>query len=216
MASEEIIQVIDAQKKFGNNTVLDKVSITCKKGGIYGIAGHNGSGKTVLFKCICGFLHLDQGEIRINGKCLKKDFDMIDNAGIIIEEPAFLRGWSGIKNLEFLYMIRNPKNRKHLNNMMEKVGLDPDSKKRVGQYSMGMRQRLAIAQAIMENQEILILDEPMNGLDKNGVADMRKLFLELRGEGKTILMASHNKEDIDILCDEVYEMDMGVMLKLYK
>lgn len=133
-----------------------------------------------------------------------------DNA-VYIEEPSFLRNYSGYKNLDFLYRIRNKKNRQHLYEVMRKVGLDPLSKKRVRNYSLGMRQRLAIAQAIMEEQPILILDEPMNGLDKRGVSEMRDFFKELKNQGKTILMASHNKEDIDVLCDRVYEMDAGVL-----
>lgn len=135
-------------------------------------------------------------------------------AGIIIEEPSFLKNVSGLRNLDILYRIKHGKDRAHLKNVMEKAGLNPDSKKQVGNYSMGMKQRLAIAQAIMENQEILILDEPMNGLDHKGVEEMRELFLNLKKEGKLILLASHNREDIDILCDEVYEMEMGELKRI--
>ena len=165
----------------------------------------------MLFKSICGLYRLDEGEIWIGDKKMKRDIDMLTEAGIIIEEPSFLRNYSGYKNLDFLYRIRNKKNRQHLYEVMRKVGLDPLSKKRVCNYSLGMRQRLAIAQAIMEEQPILILDEPMNGLDKRGVSEMRKFFMELKNQGKTILMASHNKEDIDMLCDHVYEMDAGAL-----
>lgn len=210
----EIIKVENASKSFYNNKVLDNVSLSCEAGKIYGIIGYNGSGKTVLFKSICGFYHLDEGKIWIRGKKMKKDMDMLTEAGIIIEEPAFLRNQSGYRNLEFLYRLRNRKNKKHIYEIMSKVGLDPSSRKKVCNYSLGMRQRLAIAQAIMEDQPILILDEPMNGLDKRGVIDMRNFFEGLKGEGKTILMASHNKEDIDVLCDEVYEMDMGKLSKV--
>lgn len=139
---------------------------------------------------------------------------MIPNAGVIIEEPAFLSGFSGIKNLEMLYLIHNKRDRRKLESVMRQVGLNPMMKKHVEKYSLGMRQRLAIAQAIMEDQEILVFDEPMNGLDKNGIADMRKLFLKLKQEGKTILFASHNKEDIEVLCDEVYEMENGNLTKV--
>lgn len=208
---QEIIRVENASKSFRGHTVLKKVSLTCEVGNIYGIIGYNGSGKTVLFKSICGFYRLDEGEIWIGDKKMKRDLDMLTEAGIIIEEPSFLRNYSGYKNLDFLYRIRNKKNRQHLYEVMRKVGLDPLSKKRVCNYSLGMRQRLAIAQAIMEEQPILILDEPMNGLDKRGVSEMREFFKELKNQGKTILMASHNKEDIDVLCDRVYEMDAGVM-----
>lgn len=208
---QEIIRVENASKSFRGHTVLKKISLTCEVGNIYGIIGYNGSGKTVLFKSICGLYRLDEGEIWIGDKKMKRDIDMLTEAGIIIEEPSFLRNYSGYKNLDFLYRIRNKKNRQHLYEVMRKVGLDPLSKKRVCNYSLGMRQRLAIAQAIMEVQPILILDEPMNGLDKRGVSEMRDFFKELKNQGKTILMASHNKEDIDVLCDRVYEMDAGVL-----
>lgn len=210
----DIIKVENASKSFNNYKVLDNASLSCEAGKIYGIVGYNGSGKTVLFKCICGFYHLDEGEIWIRGKKMKKDMDMLTEAGIIIEEPAFLRNHSGYRNLDFLYRLRNHKNKKHIYEIMNKVGLDPSSRKKVCNYSLGMRQRLAIAQAIMEDQPILILDEPMNGLDKRGVIDMRNFFEGLKKEGKTILMASHSKEDIDVLCDEVYEMDMGKISKV--
>lgn len=142
-----------------------------------------------------------------------KDADMLQNAGIIIEEPGFLRQWSGFHNLEFLYTIRNKLNKKYMYSVLEKVGVEPRSKIPVGKYSLGMRQRLAIGQAIMENPDILILDEPMNGLDKNGVQEMRGLFEQMKNEGKLIILASHNREDIDVLCDEVYEMENGILKK---
>ena len=209
--SQDVIRIDKACKSFGQQQVLKDIDLCVQEGTIYGIVGHNGSGKTVLFKCICGLLYLDSGSIYVRGKEMHKDIDMLNEAGVIIEEPAFLGNYSGYKNLDYLYRIRHPKNREHIEAVLEKVGLDPKSRKRVKNYSMGMRQRLAIAQAIMEEQKMLILDEPMNGLDKNGVADMRKLFLELKEQGRTILFASHNKEDIDVLCDHVYEMEMGML-----
>ena len=210
----DIIRVEHASKSFNKHKVLDDVSLTCEAGKIYGIVGYNGSGKTVLFKSICGLYHLDEGEIWIREKKMKKDMDMLTEAGIIIEEPAFLRNQNGFRNLDYLYRLRNRKNKQHIYEVMRKVGLDPTSRKHVCNYSLGMRQRLAIAQAIMEEQPILILDEPMNGLDKRGVAEMRSFFEEMKQSGKTILMASHNKEDIDVLCDEVYEMDMGKLSRV--
>ena len=141
----DIIKVENASKSFNNYKVLDNVSLSCEAGKIYGIVGYNGSGKTVLFKCICGFYHLDEGEIWIRGKKMKKDMDMLTEAGIIIEEPAFLRNHSGYRNLDFLYRLRNHKNKKHIYEIMNKVGLDPSSRKKVCNYSLGMRQRLAIA-----------------------------------------------------------------------
>lgn len=207
--SQVTIKVDNAVKKFDKYTILDHVNITCNKGEICGIVGRNGSGKTVLFKSICGFVKLNEGTITVNGKVMGKDLRVLKKAGIIIEEPGFLRNKSGMKNLEYLYMINNKKDKKYLRSVMENVGLDPYSRKKVGKYSLGMRQRLAIAQATMEDQDIIILDEPMNGLDNHGVQEVREYLLQLKKQGKTILIASHNREDIDVLCDKVYEMDNG-------
>ncbi|HIV22610.1 MAG TPA: ABC transporter ATP-binding protein [Candidatus Merdiplasma excrementigallinarum] len=209
-----MIEIEHVEKSFKDVKVLKDVSLKCEPGKIYGIVGRNGSGKTVLFKCICGFLKCDSGEIRVDGKIVGKDLDMLKNAGIIIEEPGFLRKMSGYRNLEYLYTIRNRKDRDYIKRIMETVGLDPNMKKSVGKYSLGMRQRLAIAQAIMEKPDILILDEPLNGLDKTGAEEFRNLFLTMRNEGKLILIATHNKEDIDMLCDKVYEMDAGYLTEL--
>ena len=205
------IKVKDVCKYFGKTQVLDHVNMECRQGEITGIIGRNGAGKTVLFKIICGLLSLDSGEILINGIKRERQADVLPSVGIIIEEPAFLKNYSGIKNLEYLYMINNKNNRQYLESIMEKVGLDPKSKKHVGKYSMGMRQRLAIAQSIMEEPEYLILDEPFNGLDSHGVNEMRELFLELKKRRKVILIASHNSEDINILCDNVYSMESGIL-----
>ena len=207
--SQVTIKVDNAVKKFDKYTVLDHVNITCNKGEICGIVGRNGSGKTVLFKSICGFVKLNEGTITVNGKVMGKDMKVLKKAGIIIEEPGFLRNKSGMKNLEYLYMINNKRDKKYLRSVMENVGLDPYSRKKVGKYSLRMRQRLAIAQATMEDQDIIILDEPMNGLDNHGVQEVREYLLQLKKQGKTILIASHNREDIDVLCDKVYEMDNG-------
>ena len=204
---DKSIKVIGANKYFGKTQALCNVSMECNQGEIVGIIGRNGAGKTVLFKAVCGLLSLDSGEILTGGEI--RQSDILPSAGIIIEEPSFLRNYTGMQNLEYLYMINHKDDRPYLERVMEKVGLDAKSKKRVGKYSMGMRQRLAIAQAIMENPDYLILDEPFNGLDNHGVGEMRELFLELKKEGKVMLIASHNSEDIKILCDRVYSMEAG-------
>lgn len=204
------IQVIDADKFFGKTQALRKVNMECGQGEIVGIIGRNGAGKTVLFKAICGLLTLDAGEILVNG--VKRQADILPSAGIIIEEPAFLKNCSGVQNLEYLYMINHKADRPYLESILEKVGLDAKSKKHVGKYSMGMRQRLAVAQAIMENPDFLILDEPFNGLDNQGVREMRELFLGMKQAGKVMLLASHNPEDIRILCDRVYSMEAGRLM----
>lgn len=206
---EEVISVENLTKRFGEVTALENVCLRFEQGKIYGIIGRNGSGKTVLFKSIIGYIKPTSGRVVVNGKEIGKDTDFAENIGIIIENPGFLGGYTGFRNLEYLASIRNVIDGAQIRESMEKVGLDPSSRKKVGKYSLGMKQRLGIAQAIMEEPQILILDEPMNGLDKQGVEDVRGILMRLRDEGKTILLASHNKEDIELLCDEVYEMDQG-------
>ena len=208
---ENCIEVQNVVKRFRDQVVLKNVSISFEKGQIHGIMGRNGSGKTVLFKCICGLMHPEEGVILVNGKRVGRDVDMPEDIGAIIEAPGFLPNYSGYKDLRFLANIRRKIGKEEILNVLKTVGLDPESRKHVGKYSLGMRQRLGIAQAIMEDPEILILDEPMNGLDNAGVQDIRALLLELKAQGKTILLASHNHEDIAALCDTVHEMDGGVL-----
>ena len=203
------IEIEHVTKKFGGETVLHDIDIAMEQGNVYGISGNNGSGKTVLMKCICGFLPVTSGRIRVNGKRIGIDIDFPESMGVIIETPGFLTNISGMRNLEILAGLQNKIGREGIRDAILKAGLDPDLKKAVSKYSLGMRQRLGSAQAIMEDPEFLILDEPFNGLDKHGVADIRKLLLGLKAQGKTILLASHNSEDIRILCDKVYEMDGG-------
>lgn len=207
-----MIIIENATKKFGTQTVLNNVSLTLEDGKIYGFVGQNGCGKTVLFKSICGFIYLDRGTITVDGKVIGKDIDIIKDAGIIIESPGFLPNYSAFKNLKFLTMIKDNIGDEQIKSTLISVGLDPESKKVVGKFSLGMRQRLGIAQAIMENPHSLILDEPMNGLDKRGVEDIRKILMDLKKKGKLILLASHNPLDIDILCDCVYELDAGTIV----
>ncbi len=205
----QVISVNNVCKVFKKNNVLNNVSITFEKNKIHGLVGRNGSGKTMLLKCICGFVPVTSGKITVNDKCIGKDIDVPDDMGIILETPGFLPNYSGYKNLKFLASINKRISQDDIKNAIRRVGLDPESKKHVGKYSLGMRQRLGIAQAIMEHPSILILDEPMNGLDKRGVDDIRELLMQLRNEGITILLASHNTLDIDMLCDTVCEMDAG-------
>ena len=208
---ETCIEVQNVVKRFRDQVVLKNVLISFEKGKIHGIVGRNGSGNTVLFKFICGLMHPEEGVILVNGKRVGRDVDMPEDIGAIIEAPGFLPNYSGYKNLRFLANIRRKIGKEEILNVLKTVGLDPESRKHVGKYSLGMRQRLGIAQAIMEDPEILILDEPMNGLDNAGVQDIRALLLELKAQGKTILLASHNHEDIAALCDTVHEMDGGVL-----
>lgn len=209
-----VIEIKNLTKKFKEVTVLDNVNISFEKGMIHGLIGRNGSGKTMLMKCVCGIIPYSMGEITVDGKVIGKDVDIPANVGVIIETPGFLPNYSAFDNLYFLAKISNKITKNEIQDAISSVGLDPADKKHIGKYSLGMRQRLGLAQAIMENPDLLILDEPMNGLDKDGVADMRQYLLDLKSKGKTILIASHSAEDIDILCDTVCEMDKGKLEKI--
>jgi ABC-2 type transport system ATP-binding protein len=207
--TNSFIQVNDIVLRFKKDILLDHVSYQCEQGKIHGIVGRNGSGKTLLMKCICGFIRPNEGHIYVRDKEIGKDIDFTPDTGIIIETPGFIPYYSGYRNLKVLAAINNHISRKDIENAMYQVGLDPTMKKRVATYSLGMRQRLGIAQAIMEDPSLIILDEPFNGLDKHGVEEMREYFLSLKKKGKTILLTSHNTEDIEYLCDTVVEMDHG-------
>lgn len=194
-------------KAFGREQVLKDVTMKIEPGEIFGVVGNNGSGKTVLMKCICGFLQPDQGRIYVNGQQISKDCDFPDSLGVIIETPGFIPDITGYQNLKLLAALKGRIGKQEILTTLERVGLDPTGKKPVAKYSLGMRQRLGIAQAIMEDPAVLILDEPFNGLDRKGVEQMRELLLHLKEQGKAILLASHNAQDIQVLCDQVHNME---------
>lgn len=208
-----VIELHNLSKSYGNVKVLDDVNISFQTGKIYGLVGRNGSGKTMLLKCILGFVFPDTGDVTIKGKRIGIDIDIPDRVGAIIENPGFLLDSNAFQNLKYLAMIQKIIDDDQIRNILRRVGLDPDDKKKVKAFSLGMRQRLGLAQALMEEPDILLLDEPMNGLDDQGVLDMRNILLEYCNEDRVIIMASHSKEDIDLLCDEVYRMRAG---KLYQ
>ena len=212
--SENVIEVKEVDLIIGKDQILNNINVSFEKGKIHGLIGRNGSGKTMLMKCICGFVRYTKGEIFVEGQKIGKDIDFPRNIGIIIETPGFIPYYSGYKNLKLLAGLKNKIGKKDIEETLELVGLDPKLKKSVRKYSLGMRQRLGMAQAIMEKPDIYILDEPMNGLDKHGVADMRELLLKLKEQGATIILASHSAEDIEILCDTVHEMDRGNIERL--
>ncbi len=212
----EYIQVKDVCKQFGKELVLKNVSIGFDKGKIHGIVGRNGCGKTVLLRIICGLYRATSGTVVVNGKRVGDEVEFPAGTGILIENPGFVPYYSGQKNLRILADMSGHGRIKGevIDRALAQVGLPAHSRKSVAKYSLGMRQRLGIAQAIMEDPELLILDEPMNGLDNRGVADMRALFKELRAAGKTILLSSHDPLDIEELCDTVCEMDAGVISRV--
>lgn len=208
------VEVIKLSKAFGQEQVLTDVSLTLEAGKIHGIIGRNGSGKTVLMKCICGFLRPTGGQAAVFGKVIGKDCDFALDTGMLIETPGFLPHETGMSNLLWLARLGKGASKRRVQELIELVGLDPHLRKPVHQYSLGMRQRLGIAQALLDDPSLLILDEPMNGLDKQGVRDIRSLLLSLKEQGKTILLASHFAQDIDELCDTVCEMDQGVLSRV--
>lgn len=208
-----IIEIKNVTLTIKKKKILDDISLDIEKGTIHALVGENGSGKTMLMKSICGFVHPQQGSITVQGKKVGSDVDFPDNIGLIIETPGFIPYFSGYKNLEYLASIKNKISKKEIIEALDAVGLTEAADKHAGKYSLGMRQRLGIAQAIMENPDILILDEPMNGLDLKGVEFVRELLLKLKKEGKTILITSHNTQDIEILCDSITHMEEGRILE---
>ena len=201
-------------KSYGAQHVLKDVSATFDTGLIHGIVGRNGSGKTVMLRVICGLTRADSGEVTIDGRRIGRDMEVPPSVGAIINEPGLLPGYSAYQNLRLLSRVKGVATPERIRDVIKLVGLDPDSRKHVGKFSLGMKQRLGIAQAIMENPDILLLDEPMNGLDNAGVRERRELFKSLRAQGKTILLASHNPLDIEELCDTVCEMDGGMLSRV--
>lgn len=212
--SDIAVSVQHITKRFGSDTVLKDVSMELEQGKIHGIIGRNGSGKTVLMKCICGFLRPTEGTVQVFGKTIGKDCDFAPDTGMLIETPGFLPHETGMNNLLWLAKLGKRASKERVKFLIEMVGLDPSLRKTVSQYSLGMRQRLGIAQALLDDPELLILDEPMNGLDKNGVRSIRDLLLSLKTQGKTIILASHFAQDIDELCDTVCEMDQGILTQM--
>ena len=203
------VEVQGLYKQFGPQTVLQDVSFQLESGKIHGLVGDNGSGKSVLLKCLCGILPWERGVIRIQGKEMHPGKGTPPLLGLVIEHPGFIGSMSGWRNLKYLAGIRGIAGDAQIKASLEQVGLLHVAKKPVKKYSLGMRQKLAIAQALMEAPDIYLMDEPFNGLDKTSTAAIQKLFLELRAQGKTFLLVSHHPSDISSLCDDVYAMENG-------
>ena len=216
MEKEVMIRVEKLEKRFQDEVILTGVDMLLEKGKIYGLVGMNGSGKTVLMKCICGFLQPTKRKVTVEGKVIGKDVDFPESLGLMIETPGFIPYMSGKSNLQNLALIKNEIGDREIEEAMQLVGLEPGLKKRVSKYSLGMRQMLGIAQAIMEKPRLLILDEPFNGLDVRGVEDIRKLLMRLQEDGVTILLASHYDEDIRTLCEDVYRVQNHQVTKKEK
>lgn len=207
-AMSEII-IENLSKTIKNNKILDNVNLTFESGHVYGLVGRNGSGKTMLLRAICGLIFPDSGKVIIDGKQLHKDISFPESCGIIIENTDLLPNFSAFDNLKMLSEIKNTANDNMIKSAIKSVGLDPDSKKKVKTFSLGMKQRLSIAQALFEDPDILLLDEPTNALDEDGVNDDRRILLEQKKKNKLIIIASHNKEDISLLSDTVISVSNG-------
>lgn len=201
---DEVIKINNVSKCFNGISILNNINLNIKKGTTIGFIGANGSGKSVLFKLICGLIQPDCGEIYIRGEQLGRKIDFPDNVGIVINKPGYINIYTGFQNLKFLAGIKNKIDDNKIKNTMELVGLDINNKTKVKHYSLGMKQKLGIAQAIMEDQDIIILDEPFNALDFKTTHDIKQLIKSLKTKGNTILLTSHNNNDIEELCDEVY------------
>ena len=213
-----MIEIKDVTKSYGRQKVLQNVSFEIMEGELFGLLGPNGAGKSTLIDILTGIQSMDSGDIFINGKSIKTDkVEIRKHLGLVPQDIALLEELNAVDNLEYfggLYGLAGAELKSQIEKLLEVAGLTDKKKEKVKNYSGGMKRRLNIAVAMLHNPSILILDEPMNGLDKSGVEEMRKLFLKIQSEGKLILLTSHNKEDIDVLCDEVYEMDMGNLMRI--
>ena len=208
------IKICDYSKKLKGSMILSNINLTFESGNIYGLKGTNGCGKTMLMRAISGLILPTVGKVIIDGKEIGKDISFPENMGLLLEYPSFINGYSGLKNLEMIASIKNNISVDDVKACISRVGLDPDDKKPFRKYSLGMKQRLGLAQAMMENPDILILDEPMNALDSIGVSDIREILLDLKEQGKLVILASHIHEDIEILCDEVMKIEDGKVSKM--
>lgn len=208
-----MIQLQNVTKRIKENTVLDNVSYTFKSGFVYGLYGQNGSGKTMLLRAISGLINLDGGSIFIDGEKLHDKIEFPPETGIVIENMELLPECSAKRNLQMLAKIKNIADEKDIIFSLERVGLDPDSDKKVKKFSLGMKQRLNIAQAIFENQKIILLDEPTNALDEDAVQLIYKIIREEKSRGATIIVATHHKEDLKEVCDVILKIAEGKIVE---
>ena len=210
------ISVKDVSRKMKSNIILDNINLEFESGKIYCLCGHNGSGKTMLLRAIAGLIQIDNGEIRIDGNILHKDIDYPPEMGLIIETPTFFKYYTGMENLQYLAEIRNKISQNDIIEALKRVGLDPNDRRTVAKYSLGMKQRLAIAQAVMEKSQLILLDEPTNALDPDAVIQFKKMMEEEKRRNACIIIATHNHQDIDELFDEKIYLNSGRVERVEK
>ena len=203
------IEITHATKEIHGVRVLRDVNMVLESGSVYGFSGRNGSGKTMMMRAICGLITLTEGKIKIDGVCLGKGLDFPQKMGMLLETPVFLQDRTGFENLRLLAAIRGKITPDEIGEALRQVGLDPEDRRKVRKYSLGMRQRLGIACAVMERPELLVLDEPFNGLDESGCRMLRELTERYRREGCLILLACHDREELEALSDVIYRVDGG-------
>ncbi|GAB4074812.1 ATP-binding cassette domain-containing protein [Barrientosiimonas marina] len=200
-------------KKIKDFVVLDNISFSLEKGKVHGIRGHNGSGKTMLLRAIAGLIKLSDGKVVVDGKTIGKDILFPEDVGVLIEYPSFIPDYTGFQNLLFLAKIKNKISEETIRETLNLIGLDPDDKRKFKKYSLGMKQRLGIAQAIMESPDLLLLDEPTNALDEKGISFMEQIIQRLKSEGKTIVVTSHDRDFLQEVSDDIYSISEGVVTK---
>lgn len=204
-----MLVIRNISKKIKRHTVLKNIDLTFEEGHVYGLVGQNGSGKTMLLRAIAGLIRVQQGTIEYKNQTLGKDFDFLPSLGIIIEHENLEPSISGFDNLKLLSSIKKVASEEDICTALTKIGLDPEDKRAIKKYSLGMKQKLIIAQAIFENPEVLLLDEPTNGLDDDAIQRFYKIIKELKADGKIVILASHNRKDIDELCDSIITISGG-------
>jgi ABC-2 type transport system ATP-binding protein len=216
MAETAYLTVEHLSKEMKKQPILTEINLSLAKGKIYGFRGKNGSGKTMLFRALCGLILPTTGTVTVGGAELGKEISFPPSVGVLIEYPGFLNSYTGFKNLKMLAGLNNIIDDERIKESIQLVGLDPEDKRKYRKYSLGMKQRLGLAQAIMEEPDLIILDEPTNALDTDGIAELKNVLLELKAKNKCILIASHDKEELDFLSDEIFMMEKGKIVDHYQ
>lgn len=213
--SHTLIEINNLTKKFNDKLILEDINLSFEEGNIYGIIGENGSGKSVFLKVLTGLTNTSLGEIKYYGKTLKKG-EFPKSIGILLDSPGLLPQYSAMKNLSLISSIKKKINKIDIKEILSLVGIEQIDNTPIKKYSLGMKQKVGIAQALMENPKIIILDEPMNGLDENSITNIRNILIKLKSQDKLIILTSHNKDDIEILCDHVYKIKNKQIFKCNK